>query len=308
MKASLPAVVSLILISACHTTAQNRHVKEAEEPAETSELVILAPYQGHFRAPKVPGYATFAGDTVYFDRQDFIERLDRELLSFTNMHSNSTLMLKRSARYFAIILPILEEEGIPEDLKYLMAIESNLDPKALSVTGAAGLWQFTKATGSDYGLIVNAEVDERYNIVKETYAACSYLKKAYRKYGDWLTVAASYNAGTGGISKRLEEQKQKTALELWLPEETARYMFRLLACKMFFENPADFGFDIGEDEMYPLLQVKERVTVTGEVPSLVDFAISHGSTYAKIKEANLWLRSDRLTNKEGRTFTITVPR
>ena len=223
------------------------------------------------------------------------------------MHTNTTLMLKRSRRYFAQIVPILKQQGIPEDLKYLMAIESSLDPKALSVAGAAGLWQFTKATAQTYGLEVSTEVDERYNIEKETVAACKFLKDAYRKYGDWMTVAASYNAGQGGISKRREAQKQKSALDLWLPEETARYMFRLLAVKMFFENPAAFGFNVPMSERYPYIEPKDVLTVNYPVPSLVDFAIEHGTTYARLKEANLWLRDDKLTNKGNKTYKVVIP-
>ena len=261
----------------------------------------------HTKAPSVPAYAVFAGDTVRFDRQDYRERMDRELLSFTNMHTNSTLMLKRSRRFFSIVEPILRKWGIPDDLKYLMAIESNLDPSAVSRTGATGLWQFTKATAQTYSLEVNAEVDERYNIEKETVAACKYLKDARRKYADWMTVAASYNAGQGGISRRLEHQRQRSAMELWLPEETARYMFRLLTAKMFFENPAAFGFDIAHEDYYPPLKVKRTVTVSEAIPDLVEFAISNKTTYAAIKEANLWLRDDHLTNKSGKTYTIIIP-
>ena len=261
----------------------------------------------HPQAPSVPEYVAFAGDTVRFDRPDFYERMDRELISCTYMHTNTTLMLKRSRRYFAQIVPILRQQGIPEDLKYLMAIESSLDPKALSVSGAAGLWQFTKATAQTYGLEVTTEVDERYNIEKETVAACKFLKDAYRKYGDWMTVAASYNAGQGGISRRRETQKQTSALELWLPEETARYMFRLLAVKMFFENPAAFGFNVPMSERYPYYEPKDVLTVNYPISSLVDFALQHKTTYAKLKEANLWLRDEKLTNKGNKTYKIIIP-
>ena len=261
----------------------------------------------HPQAPSVPEYVAFAGDTVRFDRPDFYERMDRELISFTYMHTNTTLMLKRSRRYFAQIVPNLRQQGIPEDLKYLMAIESSLDPKALSVSGAAGLWQFTKATAQTYGLEVTTEVDERYNIEKETVAACKFLKDAYRKYGDWMTVAASYNAGQGGISRRREAQKQTSALELWLPEETARYMFRLLAVKMFFENPAAFGFNVPVSERYPYREPKDVLTVNYPIPSLVDFALEHGTTYARLKEANLWLRDEKLTNKGNKTYKVIIP-
>ncbi len=261
----------------------------------------------HFKAPKVPDYVVFAGDTVRMDRLDFRERMDRELLSFTNMHTNSMLMLKRSKRVFGLVVPILKAHGIPEDLKYLMAIESNLDPTAVSVVGASGLWQFTKATAATYHLEVNAEVDERFHMEKETVAACDFLKDALKKYGDWMTVAASYNAGQGGISARLAEQKQTSALELWLKEETSRYMFRLLACKLFFENPAAFGFQISQADMYPSQPIKKTVTVKEPIPNLVDFAISHGTTYAALRQANLWLKDSKLTNKAGKTYKIVIP-
>jgi len=261
----------------------------------------------HFKAPKVPDYVVFAGDTVRMDRLDFRERMDRELLSFTNMHTNSMLMLKRSKRVFGLVVPILKAHGIPEDLKYLMAIESNLDPNAVSVAGASGLWQFTKATAATYHLEVNAEVDERFHMEKETVAACDFLKDALNKYGDWMTVAASYNAGQGGISARLAEQKQTSALELWLKEETSRYMFRLLACKLFFENPSAFGFQISQADMYPAQPIKKTVTVKEPIPNLVDFAISHGTTYAALRQANLWLKDSKLTNKAGKTYKIVIP-
>ncbi len=261
----------------------------------------------HPKAPEVPESMVFAGQTVRFDTDDLYERMDRELIAFTYMHSNSTLMLKRSKRIFALVVPILKKNGIPEDLKYLMAIESNLSPRAVSVTGASGLWQFTKATASDYGLEVNAEVDERFNIEKSTAAACRFLKRAYARYGDWMTVAASYNAGQGGISKRLEEQQETSAMNLVVREETARYMFRVLTAKLFFENPRAFGFDIGEDEYYPVREPVKVLTVSEPVPSLVDFAKENGVTFRELKEANPWLSGTKLTNAKGNTYKIIIP-
>ena len=263
----------------------------------------------HPQAPSVPKMIVFAGDTIRFDRQDIYERMDRELISFTYMHTNSTLMLKRSKRIFAKVVPILRANGVPEDLKYLMAIESNFDPKALSSAGAAGLWQFTKSTAKEYGLEVSSEVDERYHIEQETVAACKYLLKAYDKYGDWMTVAASYNGGQNGISKRIENQRQRKAMDLWLVEETSRYMFRILAAKMFFEDPASFGFYVREKDKYPVEpKPKETVSVSGPIENLVDFAEEHGIRYATLKGANLWLRDSKLTNKAGKTYEIVIPR
>ena len=263
----------------------------------------------HPQAPSVPKMIVFAGDTIRFDRQDIYERMDRELISFTYMHTNSTLMLKRSKRIFAKVVPILRANGVPEDLKYLMAIESNFDPKALSSAGAAGLWQFTKSTAKEYGLEVSSEVDERYHIEKETVAACKYLLKAYDKYGDWMTVAASYNGGQNGISNRIENQRQRKAMDLWLVEETSRYMFRILAAKMFFEDPTSFGFYVREKDKYPVEpKPKETVSVSGPIENLVDFAEEHGIRYATLKGANLWLRDSKLTNKAGKTYEIVIPR
>ena len=116
-------------------------------------------------------------------------------MSFTYMHSTTMLMVKRANRYFPVIEPILKANGLPDDFKYLAVIESNLNPLAKSPAGAAGLWQFMPATGREFGLEVNSNIDERYHIEKETKAACKYLKDAYQKYGNWLCVAAATMPG-----------------------------------------------------------------------------------------------------------------
>ena len=276
-------------------------------PATGCAQTVYVPEEIHFQAPQVPAFVEYAGQTYRFDRPDLYERMDRELITFTYAHTNSTLMLKRAERIFRQVVPILQKNGIPEDLKYLMAIESNLDPKAVSTAGAAGLWQFLKGTGRSYGLEINDEVDERYNIAKSTEAACKYLKEAYAKYGDWMTVAASYNAGQGGISQRIEAQQQPLAMDLLLPEETSRYMFRILTAKYFFEHPEAFGFHIDPAEYYPYKAPRETVEVSEPIPSLADFAKEHGTSFFLLREANLWLRSDQLTNKNGKTYRIAIP-
>ena len=257
--------------------------------------------------PKVPDYIVFAGDTVRFDRADLRERMDRELIAFCYSHTNSTLMIKRANRYFPQIEPLLKAAAVPDDLKYLMVIESNVDPKAVSSAGAAGFWQFMKETGKSFGLVVNTEVDERYNTEKATLAACRYLKQAYAKYHDWLTAAASYNAGQGNISKRLTDQHQKSAMDLWLVEETSRYMFRILAAKMYFENPSAFGFTFSREDLYPNIPPREEVEVSGPIDDLTECAEKYGVTYADLKRANLWLRDSKLVNKERKTYIIAIP-
>ena len=257
--------------------------------------------------PRVPDYIVFAGDTVRFDRADLRERMDRELIAVCYSHTNSTLMIKRANRYFPQIEPLLRAGGVPDDLKYLMVIESNVDPKAVSTAGAAGFWQFMKETGKSYGLVVNTEVDERYNTEKATLAACKYLKQAYAKYNDWLTAAASYNAGQGNITKRLADQHQKSAMDLWLVEETSRYMFRILAAKLYFTNPAAFGFTFTREDLYPYIPPRDEIEINGPISDLVEFAERYGVSYYDLKQANLWLRDSKLVNKERRTYYIAIP-
>lgn len=256
--------------------------------------------------PSVPARMNFAGQEIDFKRYDHRERMDRELMSFTYMHSSTMLAIKRANRYFPIIEPILKENGIPDDFKYLAVIESSLNPLARSPAGAAGLWQFMPATGREFGLEVNANIDERYHVEKATRAACKYLKQAYSKYNNWLCVAAAYNGGQGRISSELQKQLATQAMDLWLVEETSRYMFRLLAAKAVISNPQRYGFLLKREHLYPVIPYKS-VTITEGIPNLAEYARTQGITYAQLKDANPWLRQYELANKSGRTYVLKIP-
>ena len=258
-------------------------------------------------SPETPEEVRFADETIRLKRADLRERMDREITAFTYSHQLTLLMIKRANRYFPIVEPILKECGVPDDLKYLMVIESNLSPLAKSPAGAAGLWQFMQTTGRQYGLEVNVNIDERYNIEKATRAACEYLKESYAMYGDWMTVAASYNAGQNGISRRLEQQGVTTAMDLWLVEETSRYMFRILAAKTVLENPKAYGFVLKRSQLYPYIAPKEIITTTQQIDDLAAFARKHGVTVAQLREENPWLREYTMNNKSGRTYHIRIP-
>ena len=257
--------------------------------------------------PQVPPFIVFAGDTIRFDRVDLYERMDRELIAFTYSHTNSLLMLKRAGRIFPQVEPILAANGVPDDLKYLMAIESNVSETAVSTAGAAGLWQFMKDVGREYGLEVSMTVDERFNLKKETEAACRYLKKSYARFGDWMTVAASYNGGMGGVTRRLESQRQRRALDLHLVEETSRYMFRILVAKMMFEDPALFGFELEPADTYPYIPPRRTVVVNSDIDDLAEFAGRYGITYAQLRRANPWLRDTKMAAGRGKTYEIAIP-
>ena len=256
--------------------------------------------------PEVPQSVVFCNKQIDLTRFDRYERMDRELLAFTYMHSTSIQMIKKANRYFPVVEPILKEEGVPDDFKYLMVIESNLNPNARSVAGAAGLWQFMKITGREYGLEVNDNIDERYHIEKATRAACKYLKDAYAKYNDWVAVAASYNAGQARISTQLEKQFTDDALDLHLVEETARYVYRIIAAKIMFNNPAQFGFVLRASDLYVPIPYRE-ITMTTGIDDLARWAKSQGTTYALLKNLNPWLRQNFLQNRSHRTYVLKVP-
>lgn len=257
--------------------------------------------------PEVPQSVTFCGQRIDLTRFDRYERMDRELLAFTYMHSTSIQMIKKANRYFPIVEPILEKNGIPDDFKYLMVIESNLNPNARSSAGAAGLWQFMKTTGREYGLEVNDNIDERYHVEKATTAACQYLKDAYEKYQDWVAVAASYNAGQARISSQLEKQYVKDALDLHLVEETARYVYRIIAAKIMFQDPTRFGFELKASQLYQPIPYRE-IVIDFEISNLAEWALKHGTTYSMLKIMNPWLRQDFLQNKSRRTYILQIPK
>jgi hypothetical protein len=216
------------------------------------------------------------------------------------------LLFKRANRIFPIIEPILKQEGVPDDLKYLAVIESSLDPRAVSPARATGLWQLLSGTAQELGLEVSSEVDERYHISKSTVAACRFLKDAYRRYGSWSAAVMSYNGGKARITSELSKQQAEEALDLWLVEETSRYYFRMMAIKSLFENPSKYGFILRGDQLYKPMEFKE-VNVSTAIPNLASFARENGITYAQLKDFNSWLRDTKLTNKLGKTYTILIP-
>lgn len=291
--ASLCMGATLPFLLAHHTLDTERHSVKSEVPYCVT-------------SPTVPTQMNFAGQPISLQRYDYRERLDRELMSFTYMHSTTMLTIKRANRYFPVIEPILKANGIPDDFKYLAVIESNLNPLAKSPAGAAGLWQFMPITGREHGLEVNNNIDERYHIEKETHAACKYLKKAYARFGNWLCVAAAYNAGQGRISSQLQKQMVNQATDLWLVEETSRYMFRLLAAKSIISDPQRYGFLLKREHLYPPIPFTQATVTTG-IADLAQYAQGKGLSYAQLKDANPWLRSTSLMNKSGRTYILKLP-
>ena len=272
--------------------------------------VTVAPASGKTPSavvnPRVPEKVKFAGQSVSTDREDMYERLDRELTAMAYTHGNTLLTIKRANRYFPVIMPILKANGVPADLAYLACIESYLNPRAYSGAKAAGIWQFMPSTAKEYGLEVNDYVDERYHLEKATEAACRYLKAAYSRYGNWESAAAAYNGGNGRITRELEAQQAESAYDLYLTDETSRYMFRLLAMKLIMEHPSHYGFHIEEDQLYQPMEFTE-VAVSEPVEDWPQWAIDHGIDYLTLREANPWIRAKSLPNKESKTYMVKIP-
>lgn len=197
-----------------------------------------------WQPPALPETMSFAGEPVPLDRWDVQERLDRELLFNYYSPANVLFLKKLSNRYFPAISERLQANGVPDDFKYLCVAESNLLSGATSRSGAKGFWQFMDVTAPGYGLTSNEQVDERSDVIKSTDAACKYLKAAYQKFGSWTAAAASYNCGMGGYNGQATFQQTTNYYDLLLPEETNRYIFRILTFKHLLENSEKLGFKL----------------------------------------------------------------
>lgn len=298
MKSPLFVTLALVATAALAPTGPEASAQQASNAS-----TVLSPV----RSPRIPEKAKFADTEYDLDRIDLYERLDRELTAISYTHGNTLLLLKRANRYFPEILPILKKNGVPEDIIYLACIESSLNPRAYSPAKAAGIWQFIPSTAKQYGLEVNEYVDERYDVEKATAAVCRFLKSLKAKYGDWESVAAAYNAGPARITKELDAQLASTAMDLYLNEETTRYMFRILATKLIMENPRAYGFALTPDQFYTPMEY-DIVEVNTPVEDWPSWAKKHGISYAQLKDANMWIRDKTLPNKTGKTYRVRVPK
>jgi hypothetical protein len=301
-------VITIIMLTSY--TRPDSSSKGTTTPLSTAETTEAAPKPNtaaqEVYAPEMPDAVDFAGEALPMDNFDAKERFDRELISNCFRHSATFLFFKKANRYFPIIEPILKANGIPDDIKYLSVAESALS-NAVSPAGARGFWQFMSGSAKERNLEVNSEVDERYHLEKATVAACKYLNAAYKDLGSWTLAAASYNMGKAGLKKRMQAQGGTTYFDLHLNSETSRYVSRIMAIKEIMKNPARYGFNLEEKDLYPPMPKFKTLTITGSIPSLAQFAKDQKTTYRMLKLYNPWLRSTSLTNKYKKTYLIKIP-
>ena len=260
----------------------------------------------HIYPVSIPKKVSFAGEEIILDEDDLIERMDKEFLVNTYWQSNTILLIKRANKYFPQIEKILIEEGVPTDFKYLALIESGLD-NVTSPRGAKGFWQIMKTTGKEYGLEINSNVDERYNLNLSTRLACKYLKKAKDKFGTWTLAAAAYNRGINGVQNEITKQNQTRYGNILFGEETKRYVFRIIALKNIVESPESFGFFIKEEQMYKPTKYEE-LKVDIPIYNISDFSKKLGLSYKNFKIHNPWLLENHLNNKSKKVYTILIPK
>jgi len=253
----------------------------------------------------LPDSINFAGEPAPLQYFDVREGLDREMLINIYWQSQTLLFIKRANRYFPVIEKILKENNIPEDFKYIPLIESGF-LHIVSPADATGYWQFIETTAKEYGLEVNGEVDERYHLEKATRAACLYFRSARELFGNWTMAAASFNIGRTELKRQSMIQATNNYYDLKLNNETGRYIYRILAIKQILSQPAEYGFRIQPSDLYPELKAR-AITVDTTITSITVFARKQGISYKLLKLHNPWLRADKLTNMQGKQYTLYIP-
>jgi hypothetical protein len=298
MKKYLPYIVSFIVVLGVFFWEMFQPVKKVYLPGTNEQYYKIVPLP-------IPDTLSFAGEPVPLDIFYVKEALDKELAVNTYWHSSTLQLIRKSHRWFPLIDSVLTANNIPVDFRYIPLIESNLS-NVRSPAGAVGFWQLMKGTARDYGLEVDKEVDERYDVKKSAEAACRYLQKSYSKLNNWTLVAASYNAGIKRITSLMEKQKSHNFYDLLVPEETSRYIFRILAVKLIFSHPEEYGFYLQSTDFYQPLPY-HIVKISRKVENWADFAKEHGITYKLLKYYNPWLRQTYLKNRKKRTYEIKIP-
>ena len=291
--------LSLITVSGLSVLLTNT-ISKANEP-----IIKNVAESYTIKAVKLPENLNLAGERVPIEREDIRERMDRELLVNTYWQSNALLLIKRSHKYFPVLEPLLKKYGLPDDFKFLALAESGFIDETSSV-GAAGMWHFMKQTGREFGLEINDNVDERYHIEKSTKVAAEYLIKSKERFGSWTLAAAAYNAGNYGVAKRLDTQEVNNYYDAKLPNETERYVFRILALKEIISNPKKYGFEYDDEDLY-VLPPTYTVKVDTAITNLASFAKRFGTSYKELKLHNSWLRENTLNNKSRKLYEIKIP-
>ncbi|MBI5324918.1 MAG: lytic transglycosylase domain-containing protein [Ignavibacteriae bacterium] len=255
---------------------------------------------------KLPNHLEFCGEKIPLDIPEVKERAEREFYLLLQQPGQIILYIKRSGRYFPIFEKTIREKNLPDDLKYLSVAESALY-MSRSSKGAVGLWQFMPGTARAYDLQVDDYVDERRHPEKSTEAALEYLKDGYKQHKSWILSAAGYNMGNSNVASHLDFQNGNNFFDLFLNEETSRYILRIVVIKEIMSNPEKYGFKIEANDKYTPDNVK-YIDCNEEIPNLSKWATDNGSTYKDVKLLNPWILDKKLPKpSKGDVYKIAVP-
>ncbi len=254
----------------------------------------------------IPKDLNFCGEKVPVENLMVKKALEKEFYVKAFDQPSTLLLHKKAARWFPMIEAILKKNGVPEDFKYVAILESGLD-NSNTLLGSGGFWGLMGPVAKDYGLQVDENIDERFNIEKATEVACEIIKDAYKKYKNWTLAAAAYDLGMGALDKQLERQGTLSYYELNLNDETGMYIYRLLAFKEIISRPEAYGYKLNKREMFAPIPTNS-IKVDSSISDLSLFAISQGSNYVSLKALNPWLLQNTLTNIDKKTYQILFPK
>lgn len=254
----------------------------------------------------LPASLDFCGERVPLDIPEVRERAEREFYVNLQTPGQIILYLKRSGKYFPLYERVLRETNAPQDLKYLSVAESALI-MSRSPKDAVGLWQFIPATARQFGLIVNDYVDERRHPEKSTRAAIAYLQQGFESSSSWTNSAAGYNMGHGSFQENLSYQGKKNFYDLYLNEETSRYILRISVIKHIMQHAREYGIVVHEHDRYHEEKSK-IVSVTDAISNLAEWATRNGTSYKDVKLLNQWIIGRQLpAPARGSAWDITIP-
>jgi LysM repeat protein len=290
-------------------TGEVSSAAEGTPAATVRDVRTSVPADAEVSAIPVPFYPTPArmdlcGEPVPLEVQDVHERFDREFTIVVYNHGQVYLWLKRMERYFPWIEEKIRQYRLPEDLKYVAIAESDLLPEAYSPKGAAGPWQFIPSTGGRYGLDQQGSVDHRYDFEKATDSAFRYLQDLYRLFKNWTVAIGAYNCGEKRMQDTIQYHRTSDFYQLKLPQETERYIMRILAIKAVLGNPARYGYSLPRGSGYAELRV-DRVRINLAQPvSIHSAAAAAGITFREFKRLNPVFRADQIPPG---SFDIKLP-
>jgi membrane-bound lytic murein transglycosylase D len=242
----------------------------------------------------VPDIVSICGKPMPLFDEDVREQFEREFYQFLENRGLLTMLVRRQAKFLTVVSDEIERTKMPPDLIFLAIAESYLNPRVKSVADAGGLWQFVKETGKRHGLFINDDIDERYTVTRSTRSALGYLKKLNDEFADWFLAMAAYNCGEGRVREAIANQNSRSFFELFLPEETTRYIYRIAAIKEILGNPGKYGLPAEKGDSYRPYEVAEMTIELDKETHTNVFAQAMQLSYKAFRGYNLHIRRYKL--------------